>query len=98
MSKVKQYFYINDNKQRVTVSLDNESQGVIATLIVEKIETDSTGYTTAIHEVFKDFFKRIKVGQHVKRVTKKVRTEWETLIPSVFKEQLPLIKYHYNLP
>ena len=97
MAKVKQHFYINANKQRVTVSLENETQGVIATIIVEKIETDGTGYTTTIHEVFKDFFKRIKVAERVKRVTKKVQLEWETSIPTLFKEQLPLIKYHYKL-
>ena len=60
--QVKKYYYINNSKQRVTVSISNQEQGVIATTTVEHISTDSCGYTTAVHAVFKDFCKRFKIA------------------------------------
>lgn len=93
--QVKKYYYINNSKQRVTVSISNQSQGVIATTIVEHISTDSCGYTTAVHAVFKDFCKRFKIKDKVPRVTKKVIENWENSLDSIYQMYLPQIQEQY---
>lgn len=92
---LRKHFYINDAKQRVTVTISNEANGITATTIVEHIETDSSGYTTATHAVFKDFFNRMRIGEKLKRVTTKVLKHWDSVANEVYQCHLPDIQRMY---
>lgn len=93
--QAKKYYYINNSKQRVTVSISNQSQGVIATTTVEHISTDHTGYTVATHTVFEDFCKRLKLSDPLLRVTKKVIQEWESILDKIYEKYLSQIQEQY---
>ena len=96
MPKVyKKHFYINDNKQRITVTISNGSSNVEASTIVEHVTTDSSGYTTTTHTVFEDYYSKLKLGERVKRVTAKVLQHWETVAQQVYEMNLPKIQKMY---
>lgn len=93
-AKAKKHYFINDMKQRVTVTVANEPRGVVATIIVEHLE-NSLGYTTAIHKVFEDFYRRMLIGDRVKRVTTKVVEGWYSQLDSIYQTQLSKIQEMY---
>jgi len=94
-AKCRRYFYINNNKQRVTVTVQNGVSNIETTTIVEHITTDNIGYTTATHAVFQDYYSSLKLGERVKRVTKKVLQHWETVAQQVYEMNLPKIQQMY---
>lgn len=93
--QAKKYYYINNSKQRINIIIKNEDVGVTATVIVEHISTDSCGYTTAIHAVLCDYFKKVKIEDKLKRVTKNVLQTWETYLDAIYKTYLPEIQKQY---
>jgi hypothetical protein len=94
-AKAKKHYFINDMKQRVTVTVSNEPRGVVATTIVEHIQTDSSGYTTTVHAVFLDYFNRSLIADRLKRVTAKVVHNWNQQLDSIYQMNLPKIQEMY---
>lgn len=94
-TKAKKHYFINDMKQRVTITVANESIGVVATTIVEHMETDSLGYTCATHTVFEDYFNRKVIADKLKRVTAKVVNSWNQQLDSIYQMNLPKIQEMY---
>lgn len=94
-AKAKKHYFINDMKQRVTVTISNESRGVTATTIVEHVETDSQGYTMATHHVYQDYFNRKVIADKLKRVTAKVVNSWNQQLDSIYQMNLPKIQEMY---
>jgi hypothetical protein len=94
-AKAKKHYFINDMKQRVTVTVSNEQTGVVATTIVEHLETDSSGYTCATHMVFEDYFNRKVIAEKLKRVTAKVVHNWNQQLDSIYQMNLPKIQEMY---
>ena len=94
-AKAKKHYFINDMKQRVTVTVANEPRGVVATTIVEHLETDSSGYTCATHTVFEDYFNRKVIADKLKRVTAKVVDSWNQQLDSIYQMNLPKIQEMY---
>ena len=94
-AKAKKHYFINDMKQRVTVTVANLPQGVVATTIVEHLETDSSGYTCATHTVFEDYFNRSLIAEKAKRVTAKLVQSWNQQLDSIYQMNLPKIQEMY---
>lgn len=94
-AKAKKYYFINNMKQRVTVTVSNEPRGVTATTIVEHMETDSSGYTWATHHVYQDYFNRKVIADKLKRVTAKVVDSWDQQLDSIYQMNLPKIQEMY---
>lgn len=94
-AKAKKHYFINDMKQRVTVTVSNEPRGVVATTIVEQMETDSSGYTCATHHVYQDYFNRSLIAEKAKRVTAKVVDSWNQQLDSIYQMNLPKIQEMY---
>lgn len=94
-TKAKKHYFINDMKQRVTVTVANEPRGVVATTIVEHMETDSSGYTCATHHVYQDYFNRSLIAEKAKRVTAKVVDSWNQQLDSIYQMNLPKIQEMY---
>jgi hypothetical protein len=94
-AKAKKHYFINDMKQRVTVSIANGVRGVTVIVMVEHMETDSSGYTCATHEVFKDYFNRKVIAEKLKRVTAKVVDSWNQQLDSIYQMNLPKIQEMY---
>ena len=94
-AKAKKHYFINDMKQRVTVTVSNERTGVVATTIVEHMETDSSGYTCATHTVFEDYFNRSLIAEKAKRVTAKLVQSWNQQLDSIYQMNLPKIQEMY---
>jgi len=94
-AQAKKHYFINDMKQRVTVTISNESRGVTATTIVEHMETDSSGYTCATHTVYQDYFNRKVMADKLKRVTAKVVDSWNQQLDSIYHINLPKIQEMY---
>lgn len=94
-AKAKKHYFINDMKQRVTVTVSNERTGVVATTIVEHMETDSSGYTCATHMVFEDYFNRKVIAEKAKRVTAKLVQSWNQQLDSIYQMNLPKIQEMY---
>jgi hypothetical protein len=94
-AKAKKHYFINDMKQRVTVTVSNERTGVVATTIVEHMETDSSGYTCATHHVYQDYFNRKVIAEKAKRVTAKLVQSWNQQLDSIYQMNLPKIQEMY---
>ncbi len=94
-AKAKKHYFINDMKQRVTVTVANEPRGVVATTIVEHMETDSSGYTCATHHVYQDYFNRSLIAEKAKRVTAKLVQSWNQQLDSIYQMNLPKIQEMY---
>lgn len=94
-AKAKKHYFINNMKQRVTVTVSNERTGVVATTIVEHMETDSSGYTCATHHVYQDYFNRKVIAEKLKRVTAKVVDSWNQQLDSIYQINLPKIQEMY---
>ena len=93
-AEVKKHYFINGMKQRVTVTISNETGGVTATIMVSRLENDM-GYTVVTHKIFEDYYSRSLIAEKLKRVTAKVLDSWHQQLDSIYQSNLPKIQEMY---